>query len=152
MTNPPNRDSSQANYALRLADESYEWYRNAAIKARRYYRLSESMQITLAAAIPVVSVLFSSTTAFPAILGGLVVVLTGLRSIFHWHDDYLRFSEAREAVEAERRLYITQAEPYDNQRRDQLLVGSITRIERQEMGRWKDIASRSRKSKSERTS
>lgn len=91
--------------------------------------------------ILVPAVLASSNAEVPAVLGGVVVVIIGLRSVFHWQDDYLRFSEAREAVEAERRLYYTGAEPYaDPETRDQALAASATRIELREMGSWVQLA------------
>jgi hypothetical protein len=137
-----------AGYALRVADDSYRWYQGAAIKARRYYRASEIIQLLIAAAIPVSAVLVPDDAKAPAILGATLVVLTGLKSIFHWQDDYLRFSAAREAVEAERRLYLTDAEPYDDpSTRERLLANAVTRIERQEMEVWTKIAAKQPQSK-----
>ncbi|NRQ36300.1 DUF4231 domain-containing protein [Nonomuraea sp. NN258] len=137
-----------AGYALRVADDSYTWYRGAAIKARRHYRLSEILQLLISAAIPVSAVMNPNDAKAPAILGAILVVLTGLKSIFHWQDDYLRFSAAREAVEAERRLYLTGAEPYaDLSTKDQTLAAAVTRIERQEMEVWTKIAAKQPESK-----
>ncbi|WP_412515540.1 DUF4231 domain-containing protein [Actinomadura madurae] len=133
--------SSESAYVLTLADDSYRWYQRAAQKARRYYRLTEVLQLVLSSAIPISAVLSPKNAIVPAILGSLVVILTGLRSIFHWHDDYIRFSEAREAVEAERRLYLTKTEPYnDDLTRDGLLAQSVTEIEQREMSAWIKIA------------
>ncbi|MGW1957215.1 DUF4231 domain-containing protein [Streptomyces sp. NPDC001920] len=127
---------------MRVANGSYDWYRNAAIKARRYFRLTETLVLLVSASIPVSAVLSAQNAEVPAVLGGIVVVITGLRSVFHWQDDYLRFSEAREAVEAERRLYYTGAEPYaDLGSRDRELAANVTRIEQQEMGTWVQLAS-----------
>src|SRR2546421_5262071 len=98
--------------------------------------------LLISAAIPVSAVISPEDAQVPAVLGGVIVVITGLRSVFHWQDDYLRFSEAREAVEAERRLYHTGAEPYhDPDTRDRILTSSITRIEQREMGTWVQLAS-----------
>ncbi|MGW3118714.1 DUF4231 domain-containing protein [Streptomyces sp. NPDC001107] len=137
---PP--DERRPGYAMRVADGSYDWYRAAAIKARRYFRLSETLLLLISAAIPVSAVISPENAQMPAVLGGVIVVITGLRSVFHWQDDYLRFSEAREAVEAERRLYRTGAEPYhDPDTRDRVLAASVTRIEQREMGTWVQLAS-----------
>jgi hypothetical protein len=139
-----------AGYALRVADDSYGWYQGAAIKARRYYRLSEIMQLVISASIPVSAILIPNDAKVPAILGAILVVLTGLKSIFHWHDDYLRFSAAREAVEAERRSYLANAEPYgDSNTKDRLLINAVTRIERQEMEVWTKIAAKQPRAKNE---
>ncbi|MEU7632013.1 DUF4231 domain-containing protein [Nocardia sp. NPDC049220] len=128
-------------YALQVADESYGWYFTAAKRARRRYRTSEVVQLLTSAAIPIAALVIEGNTLVPACLGAIVVITTGLSSIFHWHDNYLRFSQAREAVEAQRRRYRTQAPPYENPRtRDQVLTDSITAIERREMGSWLEIA------------
>ncbi|MFG1672386.1 DUF4231 domain-containing protein [Streptomyces sp. Y7] len=128
-------------YAMRLANGSYDWYHGAAVRARRNFRLSETLLLLVSAAIPVSAVLWSRNAEIPAVLGGVVVVITGLRSVFHWQDDYLRFTEAREAVEAERRLYHTGAEPYAvPATRDQALAAAVTRIEQREMGTWVQLA------------
>jgi hypothetical protein len=134
--------TSERDHALEIANNSYDWYRQAAIKARRYYRISELVQILISTAIPVSAVLDSSNVKLPAILGALIMALTGLRSVFHWHDDYLRFSSAREAVEAERRLYITGGDPYaDPDSRARILAAKVTQIERGEMENWIQLAS-----------
>ncbi|MGX1810832.1 DUF4231 domain-containing protein [Nocardia sp. NPDC055321] len=133
-------DATDAPYALKLANSSYEWYRGAAIKARRYHRLTEVLQLVCSAAIPVCVVLIDGNTAVPAVLGAVVVVITGLRASFHWHDDYLRFSQAREAVEAQRRLFHTGAYPYDSDTCEEVLAKAVTQIEQNEMGSWLKIA------------
>ncbi|MCF1594133.1 DUF4231 domain-containing protein [Streptomyces muensis] len=117
---------------MRVANGSYDWYRDAAFRARRYFRLTETLLLVSA-------VLSPRNAEVPAVLGGIVVVITGLRSVFPWQDDYLRFSEA---VEAERRLYYTAAEPYaDPATRDRVLAANVTHIEQREMGTWVQISS-----------
>lgn len=133
---PVNRD-----YAIGIADGSYAWYQAAAIRSRRMYRASESTVLVVAAAIPVAAAVAPNNAITPAILGAIVVILSGFRAVFHWQENYLRFSGAREAVEAERRLYNTRAAPYDDDAtRDQRLTSSISRIEQTEMWGWLKIA------------
>ncbi|GHD23419.1 DUF4231 domain-containing protein [Streptomyces galbus] len=133
---------SGPDYAMGLADRSYAWYQRAATKARRYYRITETLQLLVSAAIPVTAVLAPGEARVPALLGGVVVVLTGMRSVFHWQDDYLRFSQAREAVEAERRLYRTGSAPYDDEStRERALAAAVTRIEQGEMSAWSQLVS-----------
>lgn len=132
-----------AGYAMSIANDSHDWYRTAAIRSRHWYRLSETVALIVSAAIPVAAVVVRHNAIAPAVLGAIVVVVSGLRSVFHWQENYLRFSSAREAVEAERRLYYTSTGPYDDPAtRDQVLVTSVSRIERAEMGGWLAIAER----------
>jgi hypothetical protein len=126
---------------MRLADDSYNWYRDHAMRSRRNYRIVEIALLVVGAAIPTSAAVVSDDATIPAILGGAVVVLTGFRPLFHWQDNYLRFSAAREAVEAERRRYNTGTPPYQDARtRDQRLAEAVTTIEQQEMGGWLKIA------------
>jgi hypothetical protein len=129
-------------WVVGLADDSYEWYKQRAIRARKAYRTSEALLLITSASIPIASVLLPSNTTAPAILGALIVVVSGLRSIFHWHENYLRFSRAREAIEAERRLYRTGMEPYgDAATRDAELAAAVTRIDQGDMSAWIKVAS-----------
>jgi Protein of unknown function (DUF4231) len=104
------------SYAMHIADASFAWYRTAAIRARRLYRSAEISVIVVSALVPLSAVVLPGNTIVAAALGSAVVVITGLRSVFHWHENYLRFSHAREAVEAERRRFRTGVKPYDDHR------------------------------------
>jgi hypothetical protein len=96
----------------------------------------------IAAAIPVSAVVLPRNVTVPAILGAAIVVLSALRSTFDWQDNYLRFSIAREVIEAQRRLYHTHSPPYDNpETREQVLAAMITKIEHEEMAAWIEVAS-----------
>ncbi len=128
-------------YAVKIADESYNWYKAAAIRSRRLYKIYESMMIVVSAAVPLAAIINPGNSVIPGVLGAVVVVVSGLRAVFHWQENYLRFSAAREAVEGERRLYWTQAKPYDDPNtRAQLLVSAISRIEQDEMKGWMQVA------------
>lgn len=141
MTGNSAETSANPTYAIGIANDSYEWYKSHAIRSRKAYRVSETAVLVVSAAIPAAAAITPHNAVIPAILGALVVILSGLRAVFHWQDNYLRFSGAREAVEAERRLYYTCYTPYaDSATRDQVLAASISRIEQAEMGGWIKVA------------
>ena len=141
MTSNSAETSANPTYAIGIANDSYEWYKSHAIRSRKAYRVSETAVLVVSAAIPAAAAITPHDAVIPAILGALVVILSGLRAVFHWQDNYLRFSGAREAVEAERRLYYTFTTPYDDSAtRDQVLAASISRIEQAEMGGWIKVA------------
>jgi hypothetical protein len=129
------------NYAVDVADSSYTWYLTASKRSRRAYRQSEFALVVLSASVPLAAVLVPHNSALAAVLGSCLVILAGVRAIFHWQENYLRFSRAREAVDAERRLYRLSAPPYDDPtKRDHDLVKAVTKIEHDEMGRWANLA------------
>jgi hypothetical protein len=124
-------------YAEGVANSSYEWYRSHAIRSRRLHKFTELALLIISAAVPLAGLLDRTRSLAPSVLGAIVFILVGFRTIFHWHENYLRFSQARESVEAQRRLFRTRARPYDNpDDRAQVLVAEITRIEKQEMANW----------------
>ncbi len=135
------------NYALGLANGSYAWYSQAAIRSRRAYKMSETSLLGVTAAVPVSAVIWPDSSLVPALFGSAAVFLAGLRAIFHWHDNYMRFTAAREAVEAERRRYRTGDIPYgDPTTRDRHLAEAVTRIEQLEMSAWiRIVANKSRR-------
>lgn len=134
-------DQEEPSYAFSLANASYQWYRTAAIRSRRSNRVSSIIILIVSAAIPASAAMAPHNSIAPAILGAIVVIASGLRTIFHWEENYLRFSGAREAVEAERRLYLTKSIPYDEpESKDRRLAAKITSIEQQEMAVWIKVA------------
>lgn len=136
MESPPTKPSTQS-YAVSLADESYGWYRLAAIRSRRCHRASAVAIQVIAATIPVSAAIAPANAVIPAVLGAVVVVLSSVRAIFNWGENYLRFSIAREKVDAQRRLYKTSSIPYDDVcTRDQILAQQISTIENDEMRLW----------------
>lgn len=134
----PERDP---NYAMSVADSSYHWYRTAAIRSRRTHRLADLSAVVFSAMIPVLAITLPSYPAITGAVGSLLAVIAGSRAIFHWQENYLRFSQAREEVERQRRLYLVRAEPYgDPATRDQELVRAVSRIEHDEMHGWVRVA------------
>jgi hypothetical protein len=141
MSEVSPEEFGQDSYAVRLANDSYQWYKRAAMRSRKAFRLSEFVILVVSASIPLTALFFSSDASIPAALGAVIVVVSGLRSIFHWQDNYLRFSGAREAVEAERRRYRTGIAPYgDPVTREAILTEKITQIEQGEMSNWLQVA------------
>ena len=142
-------DAAAESYALKVANESYDWYQGRAIRCRRAFRASESLLLLATAFTPITALLINSAVP-AALLGVLSVLLAGVRSIFHWQENYVRFSAAREAVEAERRKFYVRLAPYDKPGRNQKLVEVVTAIEQHEMQVWFSIATRrSRRPKSD---
>jgi hypothetical protein len=126
---------------LRLAADSYEWFRRAANRDRWAYRIIDITILAVSAVIPLAAVFASHREVVPAVLGAIVVVASGLRTIFRWQENYLRFVTAREAIKQEQRKYLVGAEPYaDPATREAELVEAVSRIENDEMNAWKKLA------------
>ncbi|MET7879835.1 DUF4231 domain-containing protein [Micromonospora profundi] len=131
----------QDSYAVGIADASHRWYVIASKRSRRAHRVADVGAVVISASIPVAAVIAPGLPALTAVLGSVLVVIAGVRAIYHWSENYLRFSRAREEVEEQRRLFHVLAAPYDDPAtRDEELVKAITRIEQAEMGQWTQVA------------
>ena len=129
MTDPNGDDP------LAFLDQQYTWYRSHAVRAGQRYKVLEVALLLFAALVPVSAVVFDSWVT--ALLGAVVVVLTGLRSIFSWQDDWLRFTEAWQQLQFARTLYVNRLAPYDDDTtRVSRLVLRVQEIQSSETRGW----------------
>jgi hypothetical protein len=120
---------------LVLLDDQYDWYRTRAVRAGQLYKALEVALLAFAALVPVSAIVFDRWVT--ALLGAVVVVLTGLRSIYSWQDDWLRFTEAWQQLLFARRLYANRLPPYDDDAtRDGRLVMRVQDVQAAENRGW----------------
>ena len=73
-------------------------------------------------------------------LGGIVVVLTGLRQVFRWPENYVRFTWACQTLKQERRRYDVGEAPYDDPAlRDRRLMEVVNSVEAKETQGWTQL-------------
>jgi hypothetical protein len=82
-----------------------------ARRSRNGYFLLEGLSLVSAAAVPA-SAALGASLAVPAVLGAVVVVLTGLRQLFGFHEEWISSSQARNAIEREIALFVAGHEAY----------------------------------------
>lgn len=127
--------------ALDEARSSFDWYERNAKASRLRYQVSEVVLVCVAASVPIAGILTPDDARLPGVLGAVVVALTGLRAIFHWRDNWMRFSLASNAIKAEVRLYELHADPYsESTSRDAALIRNINSVERSETSGWMSLA------------
>jgi hypothetical protein len=120
---------------LTILDQQYAWYRAHAVSAGVRYKVQEITLLVVAALIPVSTVVTDRWVT--ALLGAVVVVLTGLRSIFTWQDDWLRCTEAWQQLQFARTRYVHSLPPYDvEDTRDALLVQRVQEVQTAETRGW----------------
>ena len=91
--------------------------------------------LVFAALVPVSAVVTEPWVT--ALIGAIVVVLTGLRSIFSWQEDWLRFTEAWQQLQFARTLYVNRLPPYDDDAtRAARLIARVQDIQSAETRGW----------------
>ncbi|MFL6167573.1 MAG: DUF4231 domain-containing protein [Ornithinibacter sp.] len=94
-------------------EKSRTWYATQAWRAKLGYWSSETLLVVLGAAIPV-SIAITDNQVLPAVLGGAIVVVTGLRRIYNWQENWARFSGVCALLETEGAKFTHRREPYNN--------------------------------------
>ncbi len=116
-----------SDFALTFAKERCDWYHNAARTARFGYLATELLMVVLGAAVPLAAALESSVRLMAA-LGAAIVVLTGIRGIFQWHENWLGFIDAQMDIETEMALYQARYAPYADEDRGERLMRNVEDI------------------------
>jgi Protein of unknown function (DUF4231) len=126
--------------ATRECDHLIAWYGKHAAQARERHRVLEIALLVVGASISVFALAWPGNGVPAAVLGGVVVVLTGLRQVFHWQENYVRFTSAWQTLKQERRRYEVGEPPYDDSAtRDQELMEIVNSIEAKETQGWADL-------------
>jgi hypothetical protein len=141
-----NRDIALATPELQATlnrlDWSIRWHTLAERQARRWYTAIKAVQITAAAAIPVLTATGGGSAAtryLIAVLGALVVILEGIEQLKKYAQNALLWAQGKEALKHEYSLFRAQAGPYDglaDGQRNKLLATRTEQIIGQEVGRW----------------
>jgi hypothetical protein len=123
-----------------VCDDLIAWYATYAARARDRYRILEIALLIVGASISVAALAWPGNGVPAAVLGGIVVVLTGLRQIFHWQENYVRFTWACQTLKQERRRYDVEEPPYDDPALcDRKLMEVVNTVEAKETQGWAQL-------------
>lgn len=132
---------ASADPALALAQRELNWYVRAAARARISNRVSEVALLVLSAATTVAAAL-GAPAWLTASLAAAVLIVTGLRKTFDWHENWLSFTANRTELRSLIHHYrLLPADQRDDEARRRLLE-QVDETFSSEVGRW---ASRRRK-------
>jgi len=130
---PPPPES----YVRSEAERVFGYYVRNAKASRLRFQISEMILLAATATVPVAGILTPGDARPAAIIGAAVVVLTGLRSVFHFYDNWTRFAGTCALLSAELRLYEASVAPYDvPATRDEILLRKINSAELAETVQW----------------
>ena len=105
-TGPPAPHPAESGLTSAL-----DWYDREASGNRHAYQTLRLATIALAAAIPVLTTSHAPPLA-TAIVGATIVITEGVQQLFGFHERYVTFRAAWNALDRERRLYDSRAGRY----------------------------------------
>lgn len=127
------------NPTLYRANWSIEWHTLAYRQATRWYNSFKFIQITAAAAIPILTGVAGSaqwSKVLIACLGGLIVVLEGIQQLKKYGQNAVLWGQGKEALKREYYLYEAKAAPYDKNQPEQIFADRIEQIIGNEVQKW----------------
>jgi hypothetical protein len=142
MSTPSEIQADQADdsYALSQAEKARAWYQRNREASRVRFQISEVALLMISAGVPISGVLTPHDARLPTAIGALVVALTGLRPVFHWRDNWIRSAITASVVDAEIRLYLVHAPPYDRTDRASRLLRRLNEVEGAEYATWAQLS------------
>lgn len=135
---PAVRTQRRQQEAIAQLDESFEWYRKQSKKARIRFSVLEVLIVVASMGVVALGILIPHDARPAGLLGAAVTALAGIRSIFHWNDNWKRFMLACITLSGLKRLYEHGAPPFDvdDDLADQILVAAINDVELTESKAW----------------
>jgi hypothetical protein len=107
--------------AVEYVNDFVKWYDGHSQSNRWAYLTMKTVQIVLAAAIPILTPLEISRQAI-AVMGGSIGILEGILQLGQFHQSWTRYRATCEALRSELFLYRTRAGPYSKTSDPQALL------------------------------
>lgn len=129
-------------YLTERVEDQYQYYSNAAARAKRKFRVIRLSEIILAACIPFLSALIDVHTVHDmrlvvGLIGLLVTILSGSLMLFKYQDLWVTYRATAEAIKAEQYLFLTRSGHYGGRNSQQLFVERIESLLSEESQQWR---------------
>lgn len=95
----------------RLEDQ-IRWYDKKSASAQRSFRTFKTIQIIVAAAIPVVSLMEPNSALIPGALGAVILILEGLQDLGMYRQNWQKYRSCCEVLRNEKYLFMALTGPY----------------------------------------
>lgn len=136
---------NEEEYIQRRVDDQINWYSKSSQKAKFYFKLFKIVEICAAASIPIIAGFGAAlipVNLIVALLGGLIAILSALVSLNKYQERWIEYRNTSEALKREKFLFLTKAEPYDEQTPFRTFALRIESLISKENTNWVQIAKR----------
>lgn len=124
-----------ADPPLAIALQRMNWYAKHRARSRVAYMVSEVLLLVAAAATTLAAALQASPWVTASLAAGSLV-LTGLRKVFDWHEDWLAFSQAWAELGSAINDYRLLPEDRRDEKAQRRLVNKVNDVVTTETERW----------------
>lgn len=133
------QDPQWAGPAWRRLQQQIAWYDGQSMRAMAYYKTIKIFQLVAAATVPVVAG-FGVSGWLTGSIGSSIVVMEGIQQLFRYHEYWLSYRSACEALRRETWLFEARAGVYRAAENPDVLLGErLHEIASQESARWTSL-------------
>lgn len=129
-------------YIKSRLEDQISWYDSKSQSAQKNYKRSGLVEFICAASIPFLAGFLSADTVILKViiglLGVIVAVITAVKGLYQWNEDWFQYRTTCESIKKEKFLYLTGTEPYDFEEKQNLslLVQRVESLVSKENTNW----------------
>lgn len=131
-------------YIISRVDDQIEWYDKKSVICQKKYKTTQTIEIVLAALIPLLSSYTTDCVAIAFIIGALgsaIAVIESLTKLYKWHENWIEYRSTCELLRFQKNLFLTKSAPYNTEPEsiENIFVCNIENIISSENNKWKII-------------
>jgi hypothetical protein len=133
---------SPDDYMVNRVDDQIQWYDKKSQSAQWWFKRLSGVEVLSAAAIPLIAGFGNELSPlFPVklvvgVLGAMIVVISSFVSINQFQEKWIEYRTTCESLKHEKFLFLTKAEPYQNNDAFNLFVQRIESLISKENSAW----------------
>lgn len=132
------------DYMKNRVDNQILWYDNKSMHCQKVYKFWQTVEIIVAALIPLLSGysnMHISIAIIIGIMGAVIAIIESITKLFKWHENWIEYRTTCELLRYQKQLYLTNSAPYNTKPEtiDNIFVRNIENIISSENNKWKNI-------------
>ena len=131
-------------YITSRVDDQINWYDKKSVDCQKKYKTTQTIEIILAALIPLLSSYAIDCAAIAFIIGMLgsaIAIIESLTKLYKWHENWIEYRSTCELLRFQKNLFLTKSAPYNTESEslENIFVRNIENIISSENNKWKVI-------------
>ena len=137
-------------YIKSRVDDQINWYDQKSASCQRKYKLTQTIEIVLAALIPLLSAYSKDCVLMALVVGALgaaIAIIESLTKLYKWHENWIEYRTTCELLRYQKHLFVTKSSPYniEPENIENIFVRNIENIISSENNKWKTVNTNEKK-------
>lgn len=140
-----NKNMNIDEYMKTRVEQQIEWYEKKARSCQRKYTISQTIEIILAALIPLLSSYADNLKIIGFIVGvfgAAIAIIKSLSKLYKWPENWIGYRTACDSLRYQKVLFETRSAPYNSKPEsiENIFVHNVEQIISSEHNQWKSLS------------